>query len=322
MIFKYLLLFLPVVNGVIRGLNMYGLETEHGSLACDWVSTYDEMLNNAQKLGFNTIRLPFSHDYLHYTNMSTMDSFFEAILKTKLDVVLDFHRIVNYQQSPKPYDDQHPFRMFLDDWLFILNRYQYNSHLVGVDIFNEYQGDDVDEWNQLATWTVQTIEEAFPLRFYYMVGCRMWGSNCNNVHVDLPYQHRIFYTIHRYNWHGGNTWDNWDQQFGFIKGPKMIVGEYGAKNIPNQMDWLDTFLDYLKDRNITDSFFWTYAISSDTDGIYKDDCKTLEIEKMNLLWKYWDYKPKRYLRTNDCRYVGWNGCVDGPSVIVFKNNTV
>lgn len=307
MIFKcLLLLFFPFTNAIIRGTNIYGFETEHASLACDWVSTYDEILDNVQKLGFNTIRLPFSHDYLHYTDMKTMDTFFEAILKTQLNVVLDFHRIVNYQQSPKPYDDTHPFQMFIDDWLFILNRYQHNSHLVGVDIFNEYQSDDVYEWNSLATQVVKAIEVKFPFRFFYMVGCPSWGSNCNGVRVDVSFQDRIFTSIHRYIWHNTNSYDNWDWSFGDIgNGSKMIVGEFGAKSdLPNQMDWFKYFLTYLKTRNIKNSFFWTYAISGDTGGIFKDDCKTLEIDKMKLLWDYWDYTPKRNLRTD-------NGCVDG-----------
>jgi endoglucanase len=286
---------------------MYGLETEHSSLACDWISTYDEMLLNVQKLGFNTIRLPFSHDYLHNTKMETMDSFFEAILKTKLDVVLDFHRIVNYQQSAKPYDDQHPLSVFIDDWLFVLDRYKENSHLIGVDIFNEYQSNDENEWNQLATQIINEIEIKFPYRFFYMVGCVNWGSHCHGVYVNLPYQDRIFFTIHRYVWHGENSYENWDSTFGY-QGNKMIVGEFGAKSdLPNQMVWFKDFLDYLKSRNITNSFFWTYGISGDTGGIYKDDCKTLETEKMELLWDYWGYKPTRYLKENKCRFVGCVG---------------
>lgn len=289
------------VESVIRGINLYGFETEHSSLACDWVSTYDEMLSNVVKLGFNTVRLPFSHDYLRNTDMSAMDSFFEAVLKTNLDVVLDFHRIVNYKQSPKPYDSEHPFQMFIDDWLFILDRYKTNNHLVGVDLFNEWQDENYNEWNELATQAIETIEKKFPLRFFYMIGCCNWGSNCNGINIDLPYQDRIFYSIHRYIWHGENSYNNWNWNFGNvgINGEKMIVGEFGAKSeLGNQMTWFKTFLEYLKDRNITNSFFWTYGISGDTGGIYKDDCLNVEWDKVRLLWKYWDYKPNRKLRSD------------------------
>lgn len=284
------------VTGAIRGINAYGFETEHGSLACDWVSSYDQILANIQVLGFNTVRLPFSHDYLHNTNMSAMDSFFDAVQKTQLDVVLDFHRIVNYKQSPAPYDNQHTFQTFLDDWLFILNRYQYNNHLVGVDLFNEWQGDQWWEWNDLATKAIKTIEAKYPYRFFYMVGCVAWGSDCSKLKIDVPYNNRVFYTIHRYTWHGGDT-NAWDWSFGNIgnDGGKMIVGEYGAKSdLPNQMDWFRDFLTYLTHRNITNSFFWTYAISGDTGGIFQDDCRTLEIDKMRLLWHYWGHTPPEF----------------------------
>lgn len=310
-------MWLPVsVQAVFRGVNLYGYETEHSSLACDWVSTYDEILANVEKLGFNIVRLPFSHDYLHKTNMSAMDSFFEAILKTKLDVVLDFHRIVNYQQSPKPYDDQHSFQQFIDDWLYILDRYKGNNHLVGLDLFNEVQPDIWEEWNYLATQAIKAIEEKFPYRFIYLCGCVGWGSDCSKVNINLPYQDRIYYTIHRYVWHGGNT-NTWDWLFGNIgkDGQKMVVGEFGARSeLPNQMEWLKDFLSYLKQRNITNSFLWTYAVSGDTGGVFQDDCRTLEIEKMRLLWDYWGYTPpRRYLRTgNQCNS---NQC--GNMTIVF-----
>lgn len=290
------LVLLPLTQAVFRGTNLYGFETEHSSLACDWVSSYDQILANVQALGFNTVRLPFSHDYLHNTNMSAMDSFFEAVKKTQLDVVLDFHRIVNYQQSPKPYDDAHPFQTYLDDWLFILDRYKGNSHLVGVDLFNEVQPDIWAEWNGLATQAIKTIEEKFPYRFFYMVGCTNWGSDCSKVLIDLPYNDRVFYTIHRYVWHGGSM-DTWDWLFGNVgkDGQKMIIGEFGAKSeLPNQMVWFKDFLKYLKRRNITNSFFWTYAVSGDTGGIFKDDCRTLELEKMRLLWDFWGYTPPEF----------------------------
>jgi endoglucanase len=289
---------------------MYGFETEHSSLACDWVSTYDEMLNNVERLGFNTIRLPFSHDYLHNTDMTAMDTFFKAVLKTHLDVVLDFHRIVNFQQSPKPYDDQHPFEMFVNDWLFILDRYKGNSHLIGLDLFNEWQDGDMTEWNKLASIAINSIENKFPYRFFYMVGGVEWGSNSHDIHIDLPYQDRIFHTIHRYVWSNGDS-SSWDYTFGDIgNGTKMIVGEYGAKSdLPNQMEWFKSFLDYLKGRNIRNSFFWTYAVSGDTGGLYKDNCLDVEWDKVYLLWKFWDYKPPMLRKGGECRFVGWSGCV-------------
>jgi len=300
----------------IRGVSTYGFETEHSSLACDWVSTYDEILSNIQRLGFNTIRLPFSHDYLHNTDMKAMDSFFEAVLKTSLDVVLDFHRIVNYQQAPKPYDNEHSFQTFIDDWLFILDRYKGNNHLVGCDLFNEVQGSEWWEWNDLATKAITTIENKFPFRFYYLVGCTEWGSNCSKVNINLPYQDRIYYTIHRYVWHGGDH-NNWDWMFGNIgkDGSKMIVGEYGARSeLPNQMDWFRQFISYLKERNITNSFFWTYAVSSDTGGIYKDDCKTLELDKMRLLWDYWGYTPPDFQQYSR-RLRGGEKCYDNMTIV-------
>lgn len=290
-----ILSIVPCVSSVIRGINLFGLETEHSSLMCDWSHDYRWLLAKVQQLGFNTIRLPFSHDFLHNTDMSAMDHFFENILETGLDVVLDYHRIYNSHQSPKPYDDTHSFDDFINDWLFVVDRYKHNSHLVGLDLFNEFQSDDAVEWNDLAKKTIDAIEDAHPFRFFYMVGCVSWGGNCQHMDVSsLPNQNRIFYTIHKYIWSDdGNLEDKWDTTFGrFVgNGSKIIVGETGFKSdLPNQVDWFKHFLRYLKSRNITNTFFWTLSPNSvDTAGILLDDCTSVDTSKMHLLWDFWDF---------------------------------
>lgn len=285
--------FLPTVLSDINSIhafNWFGFETSKMGLFCDQPHDYDWHFLKMTELGCNCIRLPFSGDYLR-TDMKGMDDFFKTAENYNITIVLDYHRLNQYSQSPKPYDDSHPFSQFLDDWVLILDRYRWSTRLVAADLFNEWQSNDVDEWNSLALQTINHIEERFPNRFYYFVGCGSWGTDCQRVNIPVPFENtRIFYTIHAYTWtHQEPMEERWDVTFGNVN-HRVVVGEYGVMmNKPDQVQWFDRFLRYLKNRGRRDSIFWCYnAGSSDTSGILLDDCSTVNYDLMNRLWDYWN----------------------------------
>jgi endoglucanase len=284
-----LILPLASVATHIRGTSWWGFETGKAGLFCDQPHDYDWHLQKMTDLGFNCIRLPFCSDYLR-GDMKGMDDFMKATQNYNLTIVLDFHRLNNQQQSPKPYDDSHPFQMFLDDWVFIIDRYKDYSRLVGIDLFNEYQSNDYGEWNSLATQAINYIEARFPGRFYYFVGCYTWGTDCQFVDVPVPFEDtRVFYTIHSYTWtHQEPMEHRWDACFG-DSSHKIVVGEFGyMTSIPEQVAWFQRFIRYLKSRGNLDGMFWSWnAGSSDTTGVLEDDCSTINYGVMQELWNYW-----------------------------------
>ena len=307
------LLFFPVVHSIIRGLNTFGFETEHKSLMCDWVQSYDWMFEKIHQLGFNTIRLPFCYQYIYDNDFSKMDEVFDKVDKYDLDVVLDFHRIHNYEQSPTPWHDNVKLDDFIFAWEVILERYKNNNRLVGVDIFNEYQSDNYTEWNDLSYKIVSAIENRFPNRFWFIVGCVQWNGNCHFVNFhNITFGDRVFLGIHKYCWSDTEPFEEkWTHSFGT---EKIIVGEFGAlSNRPDQMDWLKRFIKYLKKHHYYDSFFWSWSWNSgDTGGILKEDCSSIEEEKMNLLRYYWDDTQKRNLRSSKCPYGDGPDCIYTP----------
>jgi endoglucanase len=296
-----LLIFVGMISNafsIIKGINMFGWETEHKDLMCNWVHPdYNWHLNKVQELGFNTIRLPFCYQYVADGDWSKMDAFFEVIKNYNLHVVLDFHRLYNTHQSPKPYDENITIENFLLAWETILSRYQDNDKLVGVDIFNEYQSNDFNEWNQLARRITDYIESKFPQRFWYLIGCVVWNSNCQFVQIHgVPYGDRVHLGMHQYCFSNTEPFEtHWTQIFGT---EKVIIGEYGAMSEkPEQMAWLRRFILYLKKHHYYDSFFWSWSWNSgDTGGILKKDCTEIEQSKMDLLWYYWT--DRRYLRNS------------------------
>ena len=286
-----LLFFLPTVNSLIKGINWFGFETEYKNLMCTWTNDIEWNINKIKELDFNYIRLPFSLEFVNDGKWQEMDDFFNIAYQYDIDVVLDFHRLHSTHQSFRPYDNHFTFDDFLDAWRIILDRYKSYPNLKGVDIFNEYQGNNVVEWNNLSRQIVSFIENQFPERFDFYVGGVRWGGNLYGVKLDdLSYNDRITYTIHKYWFSDGINEEAWAATFDKENHKLISVGEWGYKTDGSEFEkkFAIEFVDWLKDNNIRDTFFWTWTYNSgDTGGILKEDCTTVDYEKIRLLHDLW-----------------------------------
>ena len=286
-------------KSIIKGINWFGFETEYKNLMCTWSHDIEWHLNTIKQIGFNYIRLPFSLEYIIEGNWEKMDTFFEKSKELGLDVVLDFHRLHSSHQSAKPYDNVYTFDDFLYGWKTILERYKDYENLKAVDIFNEYQSGNYVEWNSLARQIVSFIETNFPDRFQFFVGGTNWGGNIHNMDLsDLPYYSRIRYSIHKYWFSDTEPYDEkWDYSFGDHK-PVINVGEWGyMSEVKSETEWAERFVEYLRENDLRDTFFWTYSYNSgDTGGILLEasksrtgqDCTDVDYKKMLLLHHLWE----------------------------------
>jgi len=308
-IFKWLLLLAAsttFVESINRGINFYGLETPSKKLVCTWENPVSYYIDKLHDLGFNSIRLPFSLQYVREGNFSQMDELFSSIQKyPNMKIVLDMHRVFSSHQGPVPTDGGTTMVQFLDGWCTIIERYIQNPQFVGIDVFNEYQGTDNKYWNNILRTIVTHIEHKYPNRFTYFVGGTHWGGSLNGINIeDLPFHDRIKYTIHKYVFStSGNSRDvDWNYSFGDLKDipGKISVGEWGfISDKPNEVQWAKEFVEYLKKHNIHDNFFWTIAHSGDTGGLWKDDCINIDMDKYEIIKSLWVHEPKKNLRLRD-----------------------
>jgi endoglucanase len=299
--FAFLMTFIPAANSIIRGINFWGLETENMNFMCNWAGGHDVAWNVAKikELGFNTLRIPFSHDYIVNNDFSALDSAFDEAEKNGLNIVLDYHRLHKTHQSFQPYDQEVSFDTFLYSWESILKRYQDRECLYAIDIWNEYQGSSFQEWNNLARQIVSFIEDKFPGRFTYFVGGISWGGNIHDMNLnleDLSYSDRIRYSIHKYWFSDVEKFeDKWE--FSFHPQKSIInVGEWGyMSDQQKQIDWANRFIAYLRRVGVRDTFFWGWSWNSaDTAGILKEDCESVDYSKIDMLHTLWD--DRRNLR--------------------------
>lgn len=292
-----------------KGINFYGLETPSLDFVCGWQHRPSYYLEKLDELGFNSIRLPFSLEYVRKGNYQKMDEFFDSIHKyPHMNVTLDMHRVFSSHQGPTPTESWVTMDIFLNGWKEIIARYQHNPQLTGIDIFNEYQGTDSNYWNGVSRTIVTDIEEHFPNRFKYFVGGTRWGGDIHEMNLEsLPFSDRIHYTIHKYIFSGSgyNREKDWDWSFGPFKNQtgKISVGEWGFKSErPEEVAWAREFVAYLKKHNIRDNYFWTIAHSGDTGGLWKDNCEDIDMAKYEIIQSLWSEKPldpKKNLRGNE-----------------------
>ncbi len=276
---------------IIKGLNWFGFETQYFNLMCTWAHDIEWHIEKIDELGFNYIRLPFSVEFTQKGEWKDMDEFFEKIQYYNIDVALDCHRLHSTHQSAKPYDNYVSFDDFLESWRTILSRYVDVPNLKAVDIFNEYQSDNYVEWNSIARQTLEYLEYHFPGRFKYFVGGTNWGGSLHYVNLeDLFFKNRISYTVHKYWFSDSDPYeDKWDYSFADLDLPVVNIGEWGYKSESLQeTSWAEKFVDFLKEKSLTDTFFWTYSFNSiDTGGILLYDCTSVDEDKMALLHKLW-----------------------------------
>lgn len=278
----------------IRGYNFYGLETPRRDFVCSWENPVSYYVDKLVELDFNYIRLPFSMEYVEAGDFSKMDGFFDAIRKHNgTSVVLDMHRVWESHQGPTPFEGGVTLTRFTDAWKRVLHRYSSHPQLVAVDIFNEYQGMDAVYWNAVAQQITDKIEMEFPSRFTYYVGGWIWGGNLHGIDLEaLPYSNRINYTVHKYVFSGGDETE-WDYSFGDHRS-KMNVGEWGFKTeVPEQVQWAHRFIAYLKRINVRNTFFWTVALSGDTNGIWHDSCRDINWWKYDIIKSLWYDEPPK-----------------------------
>lgn len=295
---SYLLLPL-LTSGVherrIRGINYYGLETPSRDFVCGWQHRPSFYLGHLDRLGFNSIRLPFSLEYVRQGNFDKMDEFFETIKAyPNMTVTLDMHRVFSSHQGPTPTEDWITMDTFLEGWRTIIRRYRNHPQLHGIDVFNEYQGTDSNYWNGVLRTIVKDIEKAFPDRFEYFVGGIRWGGDIHDIDLeDLPFADRIHYTIHKYIFStvGYDREKDWDFSFGPFKNrtSKVSVGEWGFKSERwDEVNWAKEFVTYLRKHDLRDTYFWTIAHSGDTGGLWHDDCETIDMSKFEIIQSLWN----------------------------------
>lgn len=265
-------------------------------------------------------------DLVGLNSIQVLDKIVAEFDKKNIYILLDHHRPDCSAISELWYTSTYSEDQWINDLVFMAKRYASTQHFIGIDIKNEPHGtvtwgtgNSLTDWNLAVDKAGQAILAANPNLLIFIEGIQensncsgtvnhWWGGNLEPIKctpLNIPKSHLVL-SPHVYGpdvyfqpYFSAADFPNnmlkiWNKHFGFAKkkGYALAIGEFGGKygNGGNPLDvpWQDAFVTYLLNKNIHNTFYWSWNPNSgDTGGILQDDWKTLQPNKVELLKRLW-----------------------------------
>ncbi len=334
----------------LTGVNWFGMETSlfypHGL----WTRDMKSVLQQIKDVGFNCIRLPWCNEMLDsgsnvsinafgtdpYTGISPMNE--EESTKTKaieimdiivqwcqdndMKLILDNHsrKADGFLNEGLWYTPAYSEQRWIDDWVFIANRYKNFSAVVGCDLNNEPHGstwgnsNNATDWNKAAERCGNAILGVNPNVLIVVEGVGQyqgnsywWGGQlqgAGDFPVQLVDQSKLMYSAHEYGpevatqpWFDdpafpSNMQGLWDQNFHFLYQQSvspLFIGEFGIKDQDAfngvALTWFNEWMNFMG--GIYSWTYWTFNPNSgDTGGILTDDWSSINQWKVDIISPY------------------------------------
>jgi endoglucanase len=327
----------------ITAINWFGFETELKTPHMLWGLSLEQVLDTVQSLGYNTIRLPYSNDIFLPGNPSgidfsknpelqgldalgIMDVLVRECGERGLRIILDRHRPDSRAQSCLWYTDQVSEGKMISDWITLVNRYEGNTTVIGVDLHNEpcdpacwgdldCGGDVTRDWRLAAERIGNAILAENPNLLVFVEGVQSYKgrstwfggqlAGVKDAPVRLNVANRLVYSAHEYAtsvfrqpWFDDPDFPNnlqpdvWEPNWGFIHNGNIApiwVGEFGSTLVdPKDRIWLPRLLDYMG-TGVNGSMnwaFWCLNYNSGDTGGIYLPDFTIDLNKQNILAPY------------------------------------
>ena len=329
-------------------MNWFGFETSlmvpHGL----WSRDMKSMLIQIKDLGFNCLRVPWSNAILKsgatanidsygsdpYTGVSPMneepatkqtplevlDLFIDYCQELNLKIILDNHsrEADGYLNEALWYTENVSEQKWIEDWVFLAERYKDKDAVIGMDINNEPHDEATwgnsnpsTDWNKAAERCGNAILKANPNVIIFVEGIEnvdgkfyWWGGNlaaAGRYPVILDNPEKLVYSFHEYgpsvfnqpHFSDPNFPNNmpgiWQEKFHYLYQDgisPLFMGEFGARvNTGVEKVWFENILAFGGD--IYSWTFWSWNPNSgDTGGLLADDWSSIVGWKYDLLSNY------------------------------------
>ncbi|MBU0504598.1 MAG: glycoside hydrolase family 5 protein [bacterium] len=327
------------------GINWFGFETNNHIFHGLWQKNYQELLDIVADLNFNALRIPLCPETLAgatatsvntYENpeltdidnaLNLLDIMLEELNDRHIYFLLDIHRIECDAITELWYNENYSQADWIDDLVFMANRYQGLDYFMGLDLFNEPHGaatwgsgDTTTDWKMAVEEASAEILDVNDDILIFVEGIQennlcssteyehWWGGNiepqeCHAITIDAS---KLVLSPHVYGpdvyWQSyfsdvsfpTNMPTIWDEHFGFLTNELPIVlGEFGGKygeGHAEDITWQNAMVDYMIDQNMCSFFYWCLNPNSgDTGGILDDDWETVKEAKYQNLCRLMEH---------------------------------
>ncbi len=331
----------------LTGVNWFGFETALYSPHGLWARDMKSVLQQIKDLGFNTIRVPWCNEMLDpgatisinsfgtdaYTGISPMneeestvskpiellDIFVKWCQENDMKIVLDNHSRAadGFLNEAFWYTPEYSEQRWINDWIFMAERYKDYSAVVAMDLNNEPHGstwgnsNPATDWNKAAERCANAVLAANPNVLIMVEGVGefegdsyWWGGQLKGAEkypVQISKPEKLVYSAHEYgpevaqqDWFEASNFPQnmpgeWEEHFHYLyqnNTSPLFVGEFGIKNQDAfngvAFTWFTNFMDFMGD--IYSWTFWTMNPNSgDTGGILQDDWSSINQWKLNVL---------------------------------------
>ncbi len=294
------------------GVTWFGFETKAFAPHGLWARNWEDMLNQMEAAGFNTIRLPYSNQLLgdlaavpqgiNYTKnpdlvglkgLALMDRIIDGAGRRGLKVILDEHGLTADGQTDLWYTDQVPESQWINDWATLARHYRGNRGVIGADLDNEPHGaatwgdgNPRTDWRLAAEAAGNAILAVNPHWLIFVEGIETydgdaywWGGNLEGAGqfpVRLSVPNKLVYSPHDY---------------GPSVGPqKWFAAPDFPSNLPAvwQQHW--TYLQQQNMAPIVVGEFGGPSVGQDPDGVWQ---RTLidYLKNNGIGYWYWAWNP-------------------------------
>lgn len=155
----------------LTGINWFGMETDNKTFHGLWSSNpWRSQLDTMARLGYNTLRIPYSNDALKpgatatgindFVNpdlvglspLQILDKVIDYAGSKGMRVILDRHRPTSAGQSPLWYTSTVSEATWINDWKTLAQRYANNPTVIGADLHNEPHAEGTNPAATGACW--------------------------------------------------------------------------------------------------------------------------------------------------------------------------
>ncbi|WP_271769897.1 cellulase family glycosylhydrolase [Aquimarina algiphila] len=331
----------------LTGVNWFGFETQNYFPHGIWSRDMKSVLQQIKDLGFNTIRVPWANEMLNpgstiainsygsdpYTGVSPMneeetkvtkpielmDIFVKWCQENDMKIVLDNHSRAadGFLNEKFWYTPEYSEERWIQDWVFLADRYKEYSAVVAMDLNNEPHGSSwgnsnpATDWNKAAERCGNAVLQANPNVLIIIEGVGefegnsyWWGGQLMGARkypIQLSDPSKLMYSAHEYgpevaqqDWFTASDFPQnmpgiWKDNFHYLyeEGTSpLFVGEFGIKDQDAfggiSYTWFTEFTDFMGD--IYSWTFWSMNPNSgDTGGILQDDWTSVNQWKLDVL---------------------------------------
>jgi endoglucanase len=301
----------------LTGVSWFGLESAlyepHGL----WIRSLDSMLDQIARLGFNSLRIPFSNqlfdagntpnsldpnlnpDLVGLDGFAVLDKVVAGASKRGLYVVLDRHHPdAGAMRSPLWYDDQYPESRWISDFTKLAARYANNPAVVAFDLHNDLSdpatwgdGSATTDWAAAAKRAGDAILAVNPNLLVIVEGIETAGgsSYCSGGNLRAAQGSPVTLSVANRLVYGA-------QDFPSTVSGECVVNQslYQASNYPNDLPgvWDQTW-GYLIEQDIAPVYLVGFGSSPDDSASDQQWFSTIAsyIAEHRMSFAYWCLNP-------------------------------